>query len=123
MEWQRSLDAALKAVQSLLQFLASKPEGPAAPMVLMAADLIMAAYKRSKTIGCMSKDSGPCCWSTVAEESWQGGCLLFRTSITKSKSPLLEGMVSLGCGTPPLPRLHISWRADLVLPSNIRFVK
>ena len=37
-EWQRSLDAALKAVQSYLQHVASKPEGPAAHVVLRAAD-------------------------------------------------------------------------------------
>ena len=59
----------------------------------------------------------------MAEAGWQGGCLLFSPSITESKSSLLEGMVSLGCRTPPLPRLHISCRADLVLPSNIRFAK
>ena len=114
---------ALKVVQSLLQSLVSKPEGPAAPVVLMAADLIMAASTRSKTVGCMSKDSSPCCWRAVAETGWQGGCFLLSTSITESDSPLLEGMVSLGCRTPPLPRLQISWKADLVLPSNMRFAK
>ena len=110
-------------MQSLLQSLASKPEGPAAPVVLMLVDLIMAAFTRSKTIGCKSKDSSPCCWRVMAETGWQGRCLLFSTSITESDSPLLEGMVSLGCRTPPLPRLQISWRVDLVLPSNMRFAK
>ena len=42
-DWQRSLEADLNEVQSLLQQRASKPEGPAAPDVRKAMDLIRGA--------------------------------------------------------------------------------
>ncbi len=51
-EWQRSADAVLKAVQSLLQPLASILEGPAAPVVQRAAVRITAASMLSNTTGC-----------------------------------------------------------------------
>ena len=51
-------------VHSLLQLAASSPEGPATPVILRAADLIMEESIDSKNTGCTSggssliKDSG-----------------------------------------------------------------
>ena len=47
-DWHRALDADLKEVLSLRQALASRPEGPAAPLVLRAHDLITEASIASK---------------------------------------------------------------------------
>ena len=50
-EWHSSLDAALKDVHSLLHPYASIPDGPADPVVFMAADRITLASIDSKTTG------------------------------------------------------------------------
>ena len=50
-EWHRSKEADLKEVYSLLQLDASSPEGPAAPVVCKAADLIMEASIDSNNTG------------------------------------------------------------------------
>ena len=48
---QRSLDVDLKEVHILLQAIASSPEGPAAPLICRAADLIRVASRDSKITG------------------------------------------------------------------------
>ena len=53
-EWQRSLDAPLKDVQSLLQPCASKPDGPAEPVMFVAAEQMAVALIDSKTMECTS---------------------------------------------------------------------
>ena len=47
-ELHSSREAALKEVQSLLQLSASRPDGPAAPLVCRTADLMAEAFKHSK---------------------------------------------------------------------------
>ena len=51
-EWQRSLEASLKDVQSFLQQRASKPEGPAASCVRREAERMAEASMASKMMGC-----------------------------------------------------------------------
>ena len=53
-DWQRSLEADLNEVHSLLQQRASKQEGPAAPDVRKAIDLIREASMDSNRTGCVS---------------------------------------------------------------------
>ena len=53
-EWQSSLDAPLKDVHSLFHPCASIPDGPADPVMFMAADRIALASIDSKMMGCTS---------------------------------------------------------------------
>ena len=46
-DWHRSWEADLNEVHSLCHPSASRPVGPAAPLVCIAADLIMAAFSDS----------------------------------------------------------------------------
>ena len=50
-EWHSSEDADLNDVHSLLQLSASTPEGPAAPLVHKAADMIIPASRDSNRTG------------------------------------------------------------------------
>ena len=50
----KSREADLKEVHNLLQLSASSPDGPAAPVVFKAADLIMEASIDSNNTGCTS---------------------------------------------------------------------
>ena len=54
-DWQRSLEADLNEVHSLLQQRASKPEGPA---VCKEIDLIREASMDSNRTGCVSGGGG-----------------------------------------------------------------
>ena len=102
-EWYIFDEVYLKEVQNLLQPLASIPEGPAAPEMRSAADLIKSAPMQSKTTGCMSTGSPLVSRMEEAEAGWPDGCLLSSTSRTERDSPSLEGMESSACKTPPLP--------------------
>ena len=93
-EWHRSFDALLNDEQSLLQPLASMPEGPAAPDVCRAADLILEASIKSKTTGCISLWTSPRLGMADAEAGCPGGCLLFSASRTEVCSLLLDGTMS-----------------------------
>ena len=53
-EWQSSLDAPLKDVHSLLHPCASIPDGPADPVVCMAAERMTLVLIDSKMTGCVS---------------------------------------------------------------------
>ena len=46
-DWHRSWEADLKVVHSLHHPSASRPEGPAVPLICRAADLIMVAFSDS----------------------------------------------------------------------------
>ena len=59
MEWQSSNEADLKDVQSRLQLRASRPDGPAAPLVCRAADLIVVTSIDSKRTGWTSRGLSP----------------------------------------------------------------
>ena len=116
-EWQRLSEAALKDVQSRLQVYASKPEGPAAPLVLKAMDLNRVASIASKVVGWTSGGT-----PGLSNSWWTGllcGCLLLRTSLTEVFSPLR----SWRWRTPPLPLSQSNCRAAYVLPWNISLAK
>ncbi len=67
-------------MHNLLQLSASRPEGPAAPFMCRAADLMAELSKASKTTGCMSGGSALVMdWVSMG---WLGGCLSTRTSRT-----------------------------------------
>ena len=53
-ELHRSIDAPLKLVHSLLHSWASRPESPADPVVLRAAERIALASSDSNMTGCAS---------------------------------------------------------------------
>ena len=50
-DWHNSDETDLKDVHSLLHLRASSPDGPAAPLVWQAANMMASASRASKTIG------------------------------------------------------------------------
>ena len=86
-EWHSSLDAPLKDVHSLLHPCASIPDGPAVPVIFIAAVRMTLASIDSKITGCTSWGGD---WRMqLAQAVWPIGCLLNSTSQTVGESVVL----------------------------------
>ena len=83
-DWYRDLEAALKAVQILRHAWVSRPDGPAAPLVLSAMERMRRAAMLSKTTGGTS--GGGSSREKSGEAGWLVGCLLARASLTVLES-------------------------------------
>ena len=79
-----SAEAPLYDVHILLQPCASMPDGPAEPVVLNAADLMVLASIESKITGWIGWGSEFMMHSVLA--GWPRGCLLFSASLTVGES-------------------------------------
>ena len=98
-EWHSSLDAPLKDVHSLLHPCASIPDGPADPVMFMAAERMMLASIDSKMTGCTSWMGD---WRMhSAWAVWPVGCLPISTSLTVGESGLHGSVWSSRCKMPP----------------------
>ena len=76
----------MKDVHSLIHRCASIPEGPAAPVMRMAGERIVAALIDSKMTGWGSM--GGDCRIQLGSAGWLMGCLLISTSLTDGESGL-----------------------------------
>ena len=113
----------MNEVQSLLQQCASRPEGPAAPLVWRAAERMLEASICSKMTGWTSGACAKAMGMASGEESCAGGCLAFSVSSTVCELGSLLLVGSLTCRTPPLPFWDSSCKAAVVLPLNIKLEK
>ena len=90
--WARAehnaVDAPLKAVQSHLHSCASRPEGPADPVVRRETKRMALASMESNTTECVSSAGAWTMHSGWARCPW--GCLLMRISLTEGESGSLE---------------------------------
>ena len=120
-EWQRLLDAPLNDVQSLFRPCASKPEGPAEPVISVAADRMAVASIDSKMIGCASCGGDGRTQSVLVGCPF--GCLLMRTSLTVGESEVLGSVRSSKWRTLPSPFFERRSRAALHFFFNIKSAK
>ena len=123
-EWQSSWEAEWKEVHRRLQLWASRPDGPAEPLVLSAADLIVPASTLSNRTGWTGGGSP----TPIRAEGWMGrpgGCFFLSVSRTVGEEGLFGSERSVLSRTPPLRVCVFDSRprAASVFPKNIRLVK
>ena len=117
-QWHSSLDAPLKDVHSRLHPCASIPDGPADPVIFIAAVRMTLASSDSKITGCTSWGGD---WRMqLAQAVWPIGCLLSSTSRTVGESVVLGSVWSSRCKMPLSPVFERRSRAALHFPANIR---
>ena len=117
-EVQRSLDAPLWLVQRRLHSWESRPEGPAAPFTLRAAER-MALWSRDSNI----TGWGSCGSSGIIHEiyaGWPTGCLPISDSLTVGEFRSFGLTGSSRWRIPPFSSLDKRSRAALHFPMNIR---
>ena len=117
-ELHRLVDAPLNEVHYLLQSCASRPDGPADPVVFSTAERIALASIDSKMTGCVSE-------GVEVRMQWAlalcpVGCLLTSTSLTDGEPVVFGSDGSSRWRMPPLSPLDRRSRAALHLPANMR---
>ena len=120
-EAQRSVDAPLWLVQRRLHSCESKPEGPAAPFTLKAAERMALTSRDSNITGW-----GSCGSSGIMQElyaGWPTGCLLISDSLTVGVFGSSGLARSSRWRMPVFSSLDKRSRAAIHLPSNIRIEK
>ena len=101
-------------MQSRLQVRASSEDGPPAPLVLSAHDLIRDESIELKITGCRS--GGILLMREPGVLGAAGGCFSFKTSLTVGEYGSSASVVFPRRSNPPLPLFESSCKAAWVFP-------